>query len=120
MKKVINNILEFFSDKEDTKLPKYDPVHFGGMIILTIFAISLLFWLLWSLLVFGGGIQAKIIPFFQIVFTSRTAADFGYVGYPYEMGIFEGWITNVVALILLISVIAGIWYIFNNIKKSSR
>ena len=117
MKKVIANIADFFSDKEDPNEPGYDPVHIGAMIVLVLFANTLLFWLLWSVLVFGGGLQAKVVPVLQLVFTSKTAADFGYVGYPYEMGIFEGWITNVTALFLLLGAIVTAWYVFNTNSK---
>jgi hypothetical protein len=113
MNKFITNISDFFSDKEDPNEPGYDPVHIGTMIVLVLFANTLLFWLLWSVLVFGGGLQAKIAPALQLIFTSRTAADFGYVGYPFEMGVFEGWITNVTALVLLAGAIVTAWIIFN-------
>ena len=97
--------------------PVYDPVHIGMMIVFVLFALTLLFWLLWSLLVFGGGIQAKVLPFLQIIFTSKTAADFGYVGYPYEMGVFKGWPTNLVAFIFTFLLIVAIWHIFKRSEK---
>ncbi|MBN1621545.1 MAG: hypothetical protein JW871_03025 [Endomicrobiales bacterium] len=112
MKKISDFILDFFSDKEDPEEIGYDPVHVGAMIILVLLGLSLTFWLLWALLVFGGGIQAKILPLIQVLFTSKTVGDFGYVGYPYEMGVFEGWVTNIIALVFSILVITGIWYIF--------
>jgi hypothetical protein len=102
LKNILNYLDKVFDDTENPEEPKYDPVHVGGMIVLSLLGISVLFWLLWSLLVFGGGIQAKVVPFLKIVFTSATAADFGYVGYPFEMGVFEGWPTNVIALVISI------------------
>ncbi|MCB4792040.1 MAG: hypothetical protein LHV68_09150 [Elusimicrobia bacterium] len=115
IKKIFTDIVDVFDDeKDDPDEPKYDPVHVGAMIILVIFAIAVLFWLLWALLVFGGGLQAKIIPFLKILFTSNTAGDFGYVGYPYEMGVFEGWPTNVVAFIFAVLLLAAVWHVFNN------
>ena len=93
-------------------MPHYDPAHIGAMIVIVIFALTLLFWLLWSLLVFGGGIQSKVIPILQMIVSSKKASDFGYVGYPYEMGMFEGWVTNVIAFGFLVLVIIGVWYIF--------
>ncbi len=112
MKRLWQEIIAFFDDLEDHANPGYDPVHVAAMLVAVIFGIALLFWLLWALLVFGGGIQAKIIPFLLVVFTARTTRDFGYVGYPYEMGVFEGWVTNVVALALVMAVITAIWYVF--------
>lgn len=102
----------FFSDVDDPNEAGYEPIHVAGMIVLVLFGITILFWLLWALLVFGGGIFAKVMPFLQIVFTSKTAADFGYIGYPYEMGVFSGWPTNLVALIFAVALIIVIWFIF--------
>lgn len=112
LKKILNWIEETFDDKENPEEPGYDPAHIGIMIVAVLFGITILFWLLWSLLVFGGGLQTKIIPFLKLVFTGKTAADFGYVGYPYEMGVFDGWPTNVTAMIFTILLLCAIWYIF--------
>jgi hypothetical protein len=120
MKKIFLDIKDFFSDNEDPIEPRYDPVHMGAMIVLVLFINTLLFWLLWSILVFGGGLQAKVIPALQLIFTSKTAADFGYVAYPFEMGVFEGWITNVIAFILFIAAIVSAWYVFNNDKIRAK
>ncbi|MGA2090069.1 MAG: hypothetical protein ABSH12_01230 [Endomicrobiales bacterium] len=105
-------IESFLSDEEDPQEPVFDPVHVGTMIVIVLFGMTVLFWLLWALLVFGGGIQAKIFPALQMLFTSKTPGDFGYIGSPYAMGIFEGWQTNVVALILMLLVMGCIGYVF--------
>jgi len=120
LKKILRELSYYFSDEEDPNEPVYDPVHIGAVIVLSLLGISVLFWLLWSLIVFGGGIQAKILPFLQIVFTSKTKEDFGYIGYPFEMGVFEGWVTNLVALVFSILIVTAIWYIFENLKKDER
>jgi hypothetical protein len=108
---------DFFSDKDDPNEPHYDPVHIGAMIVLVLFVNTVIFWLLWAFLVFGGGLQAKIVPALLVLFAKKTAADFGYIGYPYEMGIFEGWITNIVAFVLLIAALIAGWMVFNNKKQ---
>ena len=120
MKKIIGQIFNFFDDKVEPGVPQYDPVHFGGMIVLTIFGISLTFWLLWALLVFGGGLQAKIAPVLSIVFAKKTAADFGYIGYPYARGVFEGWVTNFSALIIFILAVFGIWLMFEKARAAGE
>jgi len=120
MKKFLLGIKDFFSDIEDPNEPQYDPVHVGAMIVFVLFANTILFWLLWSLLVFGGGLQAKIIPALKLVFTSKTAADFGYIGYPFEMGVFEGWITNVVAFILFVAALVAGWKVYCNKQDKSQ
>lgn len=109
LKKIWIDLLEFFSDEENPEEPVYDPVHFGGMIVGVIFTMGVLFWLFWTLLVYGGGIFIKIIPALQVLFRKKTLQDYGWVGYPYEMGIFEGFIANLIALLLLIALIVGIW-----------
>ncbi len=112
MKKLWTELLDFFSDTENPDEPVYDPAHFAGMIVIVLFSIGVLFWLLWTLLVFEGGLFQKIWPALQVAFTSKTLQDFGWVGYPFEMGVFNGWIGNVVALILTAGLTVGIWFIF--------
>ncbi len=116
LEKLRKGLTDLFSDREEEG-PGYDPVHIAAMIVLVLLALTLLFWLLWALFVFGGGIQAKIIPFIRVAFTAKTAADFGYVGYPYEMGVFEGWPTNLVAFIFSAIIVVAIWYIFRKDEK---
>jgi hypothetical protein len=95
----------------------YDPVHIAGVIVGSLCAMGMLFWLLWALLVCEGGLFVKVIPFFRVVFTSKTLHDFGYEGYPYELGIFEGWIVNLVAFVLTIALLIGIWWVFQPKKE---
>ena len=109
MKQVLAWLKIFLSDNEDVNEPHYDPVHLGAMVVSTIFSIAALFWLLWSLLVFGGGIQAKLMPGFQLAMRNKVPSDFGYVGYPYEMVMFEGWPTNVTALMILLGLVYALW-----------
>jgi hypothetical protein len=109
----------FLSDEEDPGEPVYDPVHVGAMIVIVLFSMTVLFWLLWALLVFGGGIQAKILPSLQLVFTAKTAGQFGYIGSPYAMGVFEGWQTNVAALVLFLAATGAIGYVFKTAQSRS-
>ena len=111
LKRIWEEILNLFSDEEDPNEPIYDPVHLAAMIVIVIFSIGALFWLLWTLLVFEGGFFGKIIPALQALFTSKTLHDFGWVGYPYELGVFEGFIANSVAFVLTIALIVGIWWV---------
>ncbi|OGR56244.1 MAG: hypothetical protein A3I11_00970 [Elusimicrobia bacterium RIFCSPLOWO2_02_FULL_39_32] len=117
LKKFWQEFSYYFSDEEDPNEPIYDPAHFASMIILVIFIIGILFWLLWTLLVFEGGIFKKIIPSLEVAFTSKTLQDFGWLGYPYEMGIFSGFIGNGAALILTIAFVVGIWWVFKDLPK---
>jgi cbb3-type cytochrome oxidase subunit 3 len=118
LKNLWQQLLELFSDREDPNEPIYDPVHLAGMIVIVIFSLGVLFWLLWTLLVFGGGLPRKIVPAFQVLFTEKKLADFGWVGYPYELGIFEGFIANILAGVLTVTLIAGVWWILEKRKTS--
>jgi hypothetical protein len=115
-KKIGGCLLDFFSEEENPDEPQYDPVHAGAVIVVVLLALTVLFWLLWALLVFGGGIQSKLVPFIAVAFTGRTLRDYGYVGYPYEMGVFEGWLTNLAALIISAGVLIALWHIFSKAK----
>jgi len=105
-------IEDLFSDNVDPNEPVYDPVHIGGVVVTTLFAFAVLYWLLWSLLVYQGGLFQKMMPLLSVVFTAKTLQDYGYIGYPYELGIFQGWYVNVSALLLLMMVLWGISYLF--------
>jgi cbb3-type cytochrome oxidase subunit 3 len=122
LKRIWEELLYFFSDREDPDEPVYDPVHFAAMIVIVIFSIGVLFWLLWTLLVFEGGIFPKILPAVQVLFTKKTLTDFGWLGYPYELGVFEGFIANTIALVLTIALVVGIWWLFQapGLKKRNE
>lgn len=120
IRKLRDELLHFFSDETDPDEPVYDPVHLAAMIVIVIFSIGVLFWLLWTLLVYEGGLFVKIVPALEAVFTKKTMQDFGWVGYPYEMGVFAGFAANCTALILTMSLIAAIWHLFNKTKHLEK
>lgn len=109
--------LELFEEDPPSDGPVYDPVHLAALVVGCFVVFGALYWLLWSLLVCEGGLFSKVVPFLQVVFTSRTLQDFGYEGYPYQLGIFEGWVVNVGALLLSIAALAGIWWLFRSTEK---
>lgn len=109
-------LADLFSDEEDPDAPGYDPVHVGGVVIASLAGIGCLYWLLWTLLVFSGGLFVKLGAAAQVLFTSKTLQDFGYVGSPYEMGVFEGWVGNLVALVLCGVVLAALHRIHREAK----
>jgi hypothetical protein len=47
-------------EDDDPAEPRYDPVHLAGVLIGVQVAAGALFWLLWTLLVYEGGIGASI------------------------------------------------------------
>jgi hypothetical protein len=51
-----------------------------------------------------------------VILTSKTLKDFGYEGSPYALGIFEGWIVNLTALLIGLTFLAGIGWV---LKRSA-
>lgn len=100
--------------------PEFDPAHLAAVLIVTMVVMGCLFWLLWTLLVFEGGIFLKINSALTVLFTSKTLRDFGYQGTPYAMGAFEGWVGNSVALILSLAVIAALFRLYQEAKRRRR
>lgn len=119
-KAVWKSVSDFLDDAEDPNEPQYDPVHVGLAIMLVLLGLAVLFWLFWTLLVYEGGLFAKIGPGLRVLFTSQTAKDFGYEGYPYEMGVFEGWVGNVAALGFLILILAGVAWLFRSTSPREK
>lgn len=113
--KRINNFIESLFTENGNEI-NYAPVHFASMIVLTLFGITIFFWLFWSLLVYEGGIFGKIIPFFKLIFTNKKLKDFGYIGW-FEAGTFDGWLTNFSALVLLCVFLYFIHKAFSIIKN---
>ena len=117
LKNLWAEIIAFFSDEENPDEPIYDPVHLAGMVVVVLFVIGGLFWLLWTLLVYGGGLFNKIGPAFSVLFTSKTLKDYGWVGYPFELGAFEGFVGNLCALFISAALIFGVWWLFKKGEK---
>ena len=72
-------------------------------VIVTIAALGCLYWLLWTLLVYEGGIFLKFWAVGRLLFTRATLADLGYEG-SYAQGDLEGWFGNCAALVLTVVV----------------
>jgi hypothetical protein len=85
-------------EEEDASAPRYDPVHLAGVLVGCMAAIGALFWLLWTLLVYEGGLPLKLAALADVAFGGKTLADFGRTGAPDRQGAFEGWAANVAAL----------------------
>ena len=113
-------LADLFSDEEDPNEPGFDPVHLGTAIMATFSAMGAIFWLLWTLLVYEGGIFLKVSAAAQVLLTDRTAADFGWVGYPYEMGAFEGTLGNCGALVLTCAAVWAVAHLYRRPWKPTR
>lgn len=88
----------------------YDPAQVGAMIVLVLFSLTILFWLLWSVLVFKGGLLTKLWVLIQIISGGKSSAAI-------EPEWWDGWVINVGALIFLGLGVAGIGWIFNRKVK---
>jgi hypothetical protein len=109
--------LELFSAQDDPEEPACDPVHLGAAVMITLVSIGALFWLLWTLLVYEGGLFSKILPALEMLFTSKTAADFGYRG-EFDRGVFEGWAGNLGALALCAALLAALHRLYREKARS--
>ena len=99
-------VLSLF-DEDDPKEPGYDPVHLGASVVITLAALGCLYWLLWTLLVYEGGLILKLAALARLLFTSATLKDLGYEG-SYAQGDFEGWFGNVAALAFAVVLATGL------------
>lgn len=97
---------ELFED-DDPAEPGYDPIHLGTAVVVTLAALGCVYWLLWTLLVYEGGLLLKLRAAARLAFGSASLAELGYEG-PYAMGAFEGWFGNVVALGFTVALVAAL------------
>ncbi|MBI5631090.1 MAG: hypothetical protein HY921_09415 [Elusimicrobia bacterium] len=112
--------LSWILREDDPEDPYYDPIHLGAMLVVCLTAAGALFWLLWTLLVFEGGIFSKLKALFFVLFTSKTLQDYGYRGAPYAMGAFEGWLGNLMALILTILLLRALHDLYFEVLRRAK
>lgn len=84
--------LDLFAE-EDPAAPRYDPVQLGAVLVGCQAALGALYWLLWTLLVYEGGLASKL-----------RALSAGAKG----PEAFEGWLANLAALLLLAAAFAAL------------
>lgn len=94
-------------EEDDPSEPGYDPIHLGAAVVITLAALGCLYWLLWTLLVYEGGLFLKLGAAAKLLFTKTTLADLGYEG-PYAQGAFEGWFGNLAALFFAAALVAAL------------
>jgi hypothetical protein len=119
MKQALEWLGWLFDDTEDPDEPVFDPVQLGAAVLITFTAMGLLYWLLWTLLVFEGGFFPKVLPSLQVLFTSKTMKDFGYQG-PWDRGLFEGILGNSVSFILTVAVAWGLRSLYRDAARHQR
>jgi hypothetical protein len=119
LKRLLSRAAEAFEAEDDPREPAYDPVHLGATLVLTLTTVGALYWMLWALLVYGGGLFAKIGPALQVLFCMKTAADFGERG-PWDRGVFEGWLGNLGALVVIAVVVGALHGLYRDADRRAR
>ena len=101
-----------FDDQNDATEPHYDPVHLGAVLIVCQVVVGVVFWLLWTLFLYEGGLPRKIGAIFtrltDPVAETHMLRDAGAFGGPGHGDVFEGWVANVIALFLTLALIAAL------------
>lgn len=118
MKTALANLrswVESLDDEPPAGTPLYDPVHIGGVIVSVMAAVGALYWLLWTVLVYEGGVFQKLGALARLA-TGTSAAELGYEG-PWNRGAFEGWLGNLGATALLIFLA---WVLRTEWRRASR
>jgi hypothetical protein len=116
---LLNRVLEAFEAEDDPAEPKYDPFHLGAALLLALTAVGALYWMLWTLLVYEGGLFAKILPAAQVALRLKTAADFGWRG-PWDRGVFEGWAGNLGALVACVLAVTALHRLYAEADRRAR
>ena len=112
-------------DEQDSPIePHYDPVHLGAVLVVCQVVVGIVFWLLWTLFLYEGGLPRKIGALFTRL-TNPSAEtnmlrDSGAFGGPGHENVFEGWIANVVALVLVFGLIAALQRLDRRHARRSR
>ncbi|MBI5240275.1 MAG: hypothetical protein HY926_07360 [Elusimicrobia bacterium] len=107
----------FTDDEEDDREPFFDPVHLGAVCIVCLTVVGALYWLLWTLLVYEGGLFIKLRAALAVLLTERSLRDFGYEGTPYAQGAFEGWLGNLTALALSVLVLWALLHLYRTAAR---
>lgn len=113
----MKRLLDLFDADDDPNEPAYDPVHLGAMLILTLITVGALYWILWTLLVYEGGLFSKIVPVLQLLLRSKTPAELGYRG-PWDRGVFEGWAGNLGALLIAVVVVVSLHKLYKDASRA--
>lgn len=107
--------VESLDDEPPAGTPLYDPAHIGGVVVSVLAALGALYWLLWTALVYEGGVFLKCAALLKLA-GGASAAELGYEG-PWNKGAFEGLLGNVAATLLL-GVVA--WTLRAEWRRASR
>ena len=113
----LKRLAECLDPDDDPNEPCFDPVHLAAVLVVWLVSVGCLYWLLWTLLVYEGGLFAKAGPALKVALGSKTLKDYGYEGAPYAMGVFEGWVGNVAALALCVVVVVALYRLYRDAAR---
>jgi hypothetical protein len=121
MKKLLSRLQKAadWLDHEDPSEPSYDPVHLGAVLIVNLVVVGALYWMLWTLLVYEGGIFVKASALSQLAFGGKSLADLGYQG-SYNQGLFEGWLGNLGALTFCALTLTALYNIYSRAARRAK
>lgn len=113
-----------FDEKEDPAAPHYDPVHLATVLVACQVVAGALFWLLWTLLVYEGGLPRKVVALFtrwsDPAADTHMLRDAGAFGGPGHATVFEGGAANLTALVLVFALVAALSRLDRRHAKRSR
>lgn len=93
MKDAWTRWVALFEEREDPAEPHYDPAHLAVVVVACLAVIGALFWLMWTALVYEGGLPTKVAALLT-------------PGLPAHRVSYEGWAANLAALALCGGVVA--------------
>jgi hypothetical protein len=99
--------IDLFSD-DDASAPSYDPAHLGAVAVVCLAVIGALYWLLWTLLVYEGGLFLKL----------RLIAAAGLGQRLPEDGL-AGWLGNVIALCLSAVIVIALRRVYRAAQQAA-
>ena len=62
MRSLWNRWVDLFEAHDDPAEPHYDPVHLAVVLVASQVVIGALYWLLWTVFVYEGGVTARLRP----------------------------------------------------------
>ncbi|HVC09956.1 MAG TPA: hypothetical protein VNH15_08480 [Elusimicrobiota bacterium] len=112
-------VAALFDADDDPEEPFYDPVHLGAVLVGAMAAAGALYWLLWTLLVYEGGLFIKLGAAWAVAFGGKTLKDFGYNG-SFDPGVFQGWLGNAGALVFCLLALAGLYWVYQTGRANAE
>lgn len=111
----LRSVVESLDDEPAEGTPLYDPVDVGGVLVSVLAALGALYWLLWTALVYEGGVFRKAGALLRLL-GGTPASELGYEG-PWNRGAFEGWLGNAAAALLALGLL---WALRSEWRRAER